>query len=356
MAAALEPPAAALAAWQEWGRRRSAPLTPIAQRWLPLVGWNLRSAVVDEESAALFRTAHRETWASNQRLVEEARPGIEALRSSGIRIILLKGTALGLSLYESPGLRAIGDVDLLVDLEQADRAEALLGTFGWQPLRRRHALDRRMVQAADLRRPPHGALDLHWYLLRECCWPGVDRGMWERAEPLASWPGMLTLSPADQLLHSCIHGLRWSLVQDGRWIADAARVIQSARPSVDWDVVVDEARRRQLGLQMAEAMRLVRRLGHVPVPDSAIDALAALPVAWNEGWECRLKGRPVVSVAGLFVVWSGWLRIRRGSRAAGVAPPPWPRYLAAAIGVETSAALVKRLARHAGALLRGTAA
>lgn len=348
IAAALDPPDRAREAWHRWERAGiDATTDPVAQRWLPLIGWNLQHTELDSAARTLFQNARRDMWVSNVRLLEAARPALDALNANGIRTIALKGAALALTVYEMPGLRPIGDVDLMVEPDQADRAQRLLNDLGWRALRHRRPADRMLVQAVDLRKPPHGALDLHWYLLRECCWPGVDQGVWQRAQPLTALPGALVLSPADQLLHTCLHGLRWSPVHGGHWVADAVRVIAHAGEALQWDVLVDEAKRRTLSLQMLEALKVVRERGHADIPERVLRALTGQSAGWSERWECRFKGHPVVSARGLFVIWAGWRRIRRGARASGAAAPSWLRYLAAAIGVETPAALIPRFARHA---------
>jgi hypothetical protein len=202
----------------------------------------------------------------------------------------------------------------------------------------------------DLRRDPFGALDVHWYLLHECCWPGADRALWRRARPLdESADGILVPAPADQLLHACIHGLHWSLVHGGYWVADAVQIIRRAGAALDWTALVEDAAARQLGYQMHEALRAVAARGHVSIPDTVLRALAAQPTTWSDCQECRLKGRPVVSAGGLFVIHAGWRRARRVMRAEGLRPlPRWWRYFAAALGVQSMPALGARLAGHAG--------
>jgi hypothetical protein len=348
MTAALASPDRALDGWRRWERSGAdARADPVAQRWLPLIGWNLSHAPLDDATKAMFRDARHEMWASNVRMINASRPALDALHAVGIPTIVLKGAALTNTVYDVPGLRPIGDVDVLVEAEHRGTAQRIVADLGWQPLRRTSPRDLLLAHGLDLRKPPHGALDVHWYLLHECSWPSVDRALWGRARPFPSMGSCaLTLSPADQLMHVCLHGLRWSPVHGGHWVADAVRVIASANGSLDWDVVVEEARSRRMQLQMAEALRVVRQWGGAEVPDRVFRALGDHPASWTERMECRLKGRPVVSAGGLFVIWTGWLRTRRAARAEGASVPPWSRYLAAALGVNSPLAIVPRMARH----------
>ena len=133
----------------------------------------------------------------------------------------------------------------------------------------------------------------------------------------------------------------------GHWVADAVQIIQTAGARLDWDVVIAEAARRRLGLQMTHALRVVRERGHVDVPQAVIDKLERQPASWRDRLECRFKGRPVVSAGGLFVIWTAWRRSASAARADGRQPPPWTRFLTAALGVATPAALIGRFAAHA---------
>ena len=351
MSAALDAPDTALESWRRWERSGADARTdPVARRWLPLIGHNLRDAPVDPPERVLFAEARRETWASNLRLLDVARPALESLAAAGIRTMLLKGAVLANPVYNEPGLRPIGDVDVLVEPGQAREATRILEGLGWVAWRGYSERDLLLAHGLDLRKPPHGALDVHWYLLAECCWDGADRGVWERAQAMTSvTPTTVVPAAADLLLHICVHGLRWSPVHAGHWVADAARIIRTSWERLDWDVVVAEAAQRRLGLQMARALGLVRERGHVDVPKAVIDALERQSASWRDRLECRFKGRPVQSVGGLFVIWTAWRRSVAGARADGQPSPAWTRFLSAALGVATPGALVSRFAAHAWA-------
>src|SRR5688572_13106747 len=108
MSAALDPPDAALQSWRRWERSvGDARTDPVARRWLPLIGYNLREQPVEPSVRALFVDARRDTWASNLRLLDAARPVLESLAAAGIRTMLLKGAVLSHPDYFESGLRPI---------------------------------------------------------------------------------------------------------------------------------------------------------------------------------------------------------------------------------------------------------
>ena len=348
MSAALDPPDRALESWRRWERAgRDVRADPVALRWLPLIGRNLSGAPVDPGTRALFLDVRRQAWISNLRLLDAARPVFEALAGAGIRTLLLKGAALVLTSCNAPGLRPIGDVDVLVEPEHARTAKRIVEQLGWVAWRGHSERDFPLAHGLAFQKPPHGTLDLHWYLLAECCWPGADRGLWPRARTLTSISPMTFVpSPADLLLHVCLHGLRWSPVHAGHWISDAVCILHAAGDELDWQVVIDESARRRLGLQMMHALRVVGERGHVDIPGAVIGALERQPHPWCDWLECRFKGRPVVSAGGLFVIWAGWRRTVRAARAERLRPPSWLRYLAAALGLASPSRLVARFATH----------
>lgn len=328
MYAALGPPRSALDAWLKFQTSTIDPWTdPAAVRWLPLVGWNLKDIAHARERAA-FQDAWRKTWASNRRVYAAAIPVLEALIAAHVRVIVLKGAALAWSIYETPALRPIGDVDILVAPQDLPRSREILRGLEWSPLRPVRDQDLMTRHALDYCKPPFGAIDLHWHLHEECCWTDADAGVWRRARPFSGEPhGLLMLDPADQLLQTCILGLRWSPVHSARWVADAAQIVNRSG-SLDWTIVVDEARRRRMALQMREALRLLRSRAGAVIPEDVLRALDAEHVSWRDRAELRVKTRPVQGAGGMFLLWCGWTRQKQASATQA---PGFLRFLRAAV-------------------------
>ena len=342
---ALAPRAAALAAWRQWealaGDREG---DPVATRWLPLIGRHLESADLSERSRRRLDEAWRGVWAANIRVWTATEPALDRLDAAGIEWILLKGAALAWTVYESAALRAIGDVDVLVRPGAAARAAALLETDGWRSVHHTPASELDSLHAINYTRVPHGALDLHQYVLRECCWPAADTGLWERSVIATIGDrSVRVLSPADQLLHVCVHGLRWNPVHSSHWVADAAWIIARADVRLDWPTLAAEAHRRDLAFQVREALALVRRVAGAIVPDGALAALASGRRSWPARIECHVKARPLRRPGGLLLMWYDWRRLRNGRRSARAAGDVgFARYLAYSMRLPSPRALWSR--------------
>jgi Uncharacterised nucleotidyltransferase len=328
---------------------------PVAARWLPLIGWHLGQSDLSEQSRRWLDGARRGTWAANMRLWTAAEPALDRLESAGIEWILLKGAALAWTVYDSAALRPIGDVDVLVRPEAADRASALLEVDGWRSVHPAWSSDLESLHGINYTRAPYGALDLHRYALRECCWPDVDAGFWQRrvTTTIGDRP-VRVLSWADQLLHVCVHGLRWNRVHSSHWVADAARVIAKAGAALHWPVLIAEARRRDLAFQVREALEFVRRVADAPVPDAVLSALATGRVSWRSRVECHVKTQPLRSPGGFLLMWFDWRRLRKGRRWAPSSNPiGFARYLAHSMRMRSPWELLPRAARLVAEIATG---
>jgi len=99
----------------------------------PLLYTHLRAASVEipRESARqllALTVRHRHAALVRNRVLREI---LDAFEASGIPAIVLKGAALAHVLYPSPELRPMNDLDLLVDADLAERAQAVLGNRGF---------------------------------------------------------------------------------------------------------------------------------------------------------------------------------------------------------------------------------
>ncbi len=101
-------------------------LTPLLDRFI-----SERRHCLPDGAAQLLRVLilrHRATHLARTRAIAGI---LDAFNSRDLEVIVLKGAALAWSIYQSPDLRPMSDLDLLVDGASADAAQAALGSLGF---------------------------------------------------------------------------------------------------------------------------------------------------------------------------------------------------------------------------------
>ena len=150
--------------------------------------------------------------------------------------------------------------------------------------------------------------------------PGADDAFWSVAVPLrVGETTSLALGPADQLLHTLAHGLKWSRISSYRWVADAVTLVRSVPGQLDWDRLVGEALRRRVAQPCRDGLRYLERFG-VFVPPAVVDRLGRARVTWVECKADRARRRPPQR-RGLFEALAVHALTHRNLVEAGAAPP-----------------------------------
>ncbi|MCK4244328.1 MAG: signal peptidase I, partial [Candidatus Omnitrophica bacterium] len=72
-----------------------------------------------------------QTLTRNILIQEEIKPILKSFEEKNIKVILLKGIALGTTVYSSPGLRPMSDVDILIKDEDLLEVNHILNRFGY---------------------------------------------------------------------------------------------------------------------------------------------------------------------------------------------------------------------------------
>lgn len=270
----------ALAAWEARVDFETLDLGSI--RLLPLLAQRFdgRSGA-DHPLLGRYRGIQRQSWAKNQQLLKAARQAGTILGEAGIRTIALKGIVLAAEFYDSPGLRPMSDIDLLVDQHELAAATAALDAAGWtfedESLRGDHVAAA-FQPAITMRSPATGSgqgqshvqgveLDLHGRLFSKRFNADALADMWRDAQPLAGYDPLLRLGDTDMLLHICAHGARFNTVPPVRWIPDAMIVI--ARGNVDWDHLAVQAARWGLSYPLGICLDHLARHHGCDIPEAA---------------------------------------------------------------------------------------
>jgi len=301
-----------------------------------------------------------------------------ALSAAGIAVILLKGAALLRTLYDDVGLRPLGDVDLLVEERDLERADTTLRAVGLQAGGYGH-MDERRGPLCHMHvyycRPtlPSIPVELHWRLF-EGYQPYVFdlAAVWSRAEPVPGMPaGVCAMSPPHELAHLCLHLERHAMVYRslvlrrdwfellllpqglGRliWLYDIALFLQR-RAALDWDELVATARRWAIDAHLHAVLELCRRALGVGPPAPVLAALNRKGPRLAD----RVAQRVLLASRRAQEERTGWPRSAGPDRATALAPhvlrathawsslfPP-PAYLRAAYPTQRGA--IPRYAKH----------
>ncbi|MCP4399604.1 MAG: nucleotidyltransferase family protein [bacterium] len=289
----------ALDAWQEWQSCVNIDdRDQGSERLLPLLYHNLRQQGVDSNSSVMWKLKgfYRLTWAKNQLLFRTMTTLLCTLHDAGFQTMLLKGTALTVLYYENYGLRPMADFDVLIPTEQATAAIELLPALGWHPAPRLpekftgHYVP--IVHAHEFRDARDQPFDLHWHVLEKCCQTDADSDFWDGAVPvMVQGVSTLALNSTDQLLHACIHGFRWNPVPPMRWVADAMIVLKHSTTEIDWERLLNQARKRRLVIPVREALRYLSTIFEAPIPRNVLQKLQQQPASRVESVEYRYKRR-----------------------------------------------------------------
>ena len=224
-----------------------------------------------------FRMLHLE-----QRLQQTLR----SLREHNVPVVLLKGAALGVSVYSSFAERPMVDADLLVRPADVSRARDAILASGWRTsmnaslesvyAEHHHLAPFFDAQSTGLRVELHTSIMPHDHPFRLS-----DDDVWRDAAPApAPYAGALVPAVQHLLYHACVH-FAWShTMQFGAWrtFRDVAELLGTSR--VDAQAFVRLARATRGASACYWTLRLARHMSGVRVPDDTLSALRAPSPEW----------------------------------------------------------------------------
>jgi hypothetical protein len=288
--AALAPRAEALAAYAEWRRTLdiAAEFNYEVFRLVPLLYERLRELGVSDDLTGRLKGAYRMAWVKAQQLKEQTRPIIEGLADAGIRILAIKGSALGELYYRNPALRPMADYDLVVpesEVPTARRVLMALGYASWMPLNDDTIRFRHAMCFADAR---DREFDLHWHVSYDLCDDGADRWFWHGAQEFELAGRRVWAPDATRLLfHTILHGLRWNPEPPIRWIPDAVLLLRQSGDAIDWRAFVGFTEQRSVCRRIALGLKYLHDHFAPGIPAEVIERLENRPIALIERLENR---------------------------------------------------------------------
>jgi hypothetical protein len=279
--AALAADDEARTAWLAWRAVADLDVAPWNEvRMLGVIAG--RIAALEPDAAIRPRVAgfRRKIWTLNQVRLQAVHRTVSQLVGAGIPVMLIKGSARVTLDPRVAHERFVGDVDALVPVErQADAARVLeaegygLDHVPWQ--RRLHATGAVAAHHAWSYRKGHAEIDLHTFSVPINRLRGDDDRLWASARPV-TWRGIGLRVPSREhaLVLAVVHGLRSSdAVPLADWTVDACRILDGG--SLDWNLILAEARDRQLQAIVHAGLAYVSAVLRRPVPAAVLDRLAS---------------------------------------------------------------------------------
>ena len=241
-------------------------------RLVPLVSQNLHASVAEPRSPALDALLHQLHQLSldnaHQALhsLAEMRRVVKEFQAHDIPVGVLKGLPLAQSVYGDFGLRATGDIDLLIDQSAILQADRVLRGFGYRGLfqmerftPRQFAFYRAHWRDNAYRNPATGfEIDLHWRLFRNSRMPGAGLCDTPAGQSISFADFRVeTLLPPENLLYLCVHGAfdGWLFLKS---LADVAAQVRTMSEA-ELDALAPLADDYGVLPELSAALALVRR-------------------------------------------------------------------------------------------------
>ncbi len=229
-----------------------------------------------------LEAALRVCRAQRAEVSREARFLDQALANLGAPVILLKGAAYAAADLPAARGRVFSDMDILVPKVALAKAESLLAVHGWMTTEEseynQQYYRQWMHELPPLRHLQRGTvLDVHHTILPETARLRPDAAkLIEAAVPLPTTRVLHVLSPVDMLLHSMTHLFMNDDMTHGlRDLSDLDLLLRGpyGQDSI-WARLLPRARELNLQRPLFYALRCLRRITDLPIPEKLLAAAA----------------------------------------------------------------------------------
>lgn len=218
----------------------------------------------------------------------------EALSNCDIPVILLKGAAYVKAQLPCARGRLFSDIDVLVPKNKLDEVEAALMMHGWAATHH-DAYDQRYYRTWMHELPPMRhirrmtVIDVHHAIVPETAPIHPDPALLLAAAcPIDKQPGLMTLAPADMILHSAVHLFHDGELENGlRDLVDLHGLLQhfSNAPHF-WPALIERAITLELARPLFYALRYTNVMLHATIPGDALERLS----------KAAAPGRPLLAL------------------------------------------------------------
>lgn len=230
-----------------------------------------------------LEAALRVCKAQRAEVARETRFLDQALASLSAPVVLLKGAAYVAAELPAASGRVFSDIDILVPKQALAKAESLLTLHGWMTTEEseynQQYYRRWMHELPPMRHLQRGTvLDVHHTILPETARLRPDAAkLIAAAVPLPGTRVLHILAPVDMVLHSLTHlFMNDDMTHALRDLSDLDLLLRAPHgQDCTWDQLLPRARELNLERPLFYALRHLRRVMKLPLPDQVVAASVA---------------------------------------------------------------------------------
>jgi len=239
-------------------------------------------ALVSSDILSNLRSQYYDTAGHSLLVLQELVAILSSFEAQNIEVLVLKGAALILDVYEKLAHRPMADIDFLIHFDDLKPARELLEQRGYQDIRPLPIQDKSglfwneiMLVHKDETSP---VIELHWHLLDNPYY--VSRvnteELMERSRQLSVKevnPKVLSLE--DQIIHLCCHNLYHHLGLFTRSLVDIAFIVAKYGDDLSWDNVVQFTEDSDVKMAVSSAFTEISNDWYTPIPDHILEITSA---------------------------------------------------------------------------------
>jgi hypothetical protein len=256
----------------------------------PLLHWQVKTgAIMDEwpsEVRQFMQARYYRTTAQNTLLFQELERILAAFESAQIPVIVLKGAALAQTIYSEPGLRPMGDLDLLIQQDNLAEALMVMQNLSYLPVNAEQNPGMRELMTYDIAlrssQHDHFPIELHWQLI-------ANRGDWREPDLTWFWDNRQTYSIStagkaaqmrylDPVAHLLFLAAHLKYKHDAcqtrlLWLYDIDQIIRNKLEPQHYDQLATQAETFIWTPALVAAISQVNHLFDTPLPLDWLDQL-----------------------------------------------------------------------------------
>ena len=252
-------------------------VAPLLYYYMRRLNSTLPSDLFDE-----LEQAHAQNTFRNMRLYQELNKLLSWLQAEEIPAIVLKGAYLASAVYESVGLRTMGDIDILLkknDILQVDKG---LLALGYVRASKNKEISDQYYHFGYILHQNSLYLEIHWFITNASYYPEINvdlEGLWGRAYAISlAQTSALVFSHEDLLLHLCLHAaLHMYLYNKAemriRMLCDIGEIVRRFGTELDWQKLDDRARQWGILHPVYLILRHARDFLNVDIPIDWLNSL-----------------------------------------------------------------------------------